>query len=259
LLVKANACEDPNSRLTEEEMVSQMQSLLLAGHESTSNSIAFLLYELVRNLDLQSKLRAEIRAAEKVASSRGDAELNIRDLEGMSLLSATIKETLRFHPVLLHMFRVAHEDDVLPLSTPITTKNGELITELPMSKGSKVVLSIPAYNRHKETFGEDAHLFNPYRWLEPSHVHKGVSLGPFANLATFSGGNRSCLGWRFAVIEMQAFAVELLSNFEFTTTSKIEKIRREAALGMVLTIEGELEKGAQLPLRVSFASKGEEN
>lgn len=150
-------------------MVLIYRSLLLAGHESTSNSIAFLLYELVRNLDLQSKLRAEIRAAEKVASSRGDAELNIRDLEGMSLLSATIKvrvlpillcrilvtktsvlcsqETLRFHPVLLHMFRVAHEDDVLPLSTPITTKNGEVITELPMSKGSKVVLSIPAYNR----------------------------------------------------------------------------------------------------------------
>lgn len=152
------------------------------------------------------------------------------------------------------------------------------------------------------TFSKDAHLFNPYRWLEPSHVHKGVSLGPFANLLVLislvldnhtifdislkvqlspvgiarvlAGDSRKSneftppsshslnyllYGNFFSVIEMQAFAVELLSNFEFNTTSKIEKIRREAALGMVLTIEGELEKGAQLPLRVSFASKGEDN
>lgn len=59
-----------------------------------------------------------------------------------------------------------------------------------------------------------------------------------------------------SVIELQAFIVELLSNFEFTATPKIDKIRREAALVMVPTIEGELEKGSQLPLRVTFAPKG---
>ncbi|KAJ3817458.1 cytochrome P450 [Lentinula raphanica] len=256
LLVKANAGENPKARLTEAEMISQMRVLLLAGHETTANTLSWLFYELVRDLDLQNKLREEIRAAEKVAAARGDSELTIVDLEKMQLLGATVKELLRYHPVAIHMFRRADEDDVLPLSTPVTTTTGEILTELPVPKGTRTIISITAYNRNKQLFGEDAHVFNPYRWLEPDHVKKGISLGPFANLATFSGGIRSCIGWRFAVIEMQAFIVELLSNFEFSATPQIDKIRREAALVMVPTIEGEVEKGSQLPLRVTFAPKG---
>ncbi|KAJ3892339.1 cytochrome P450 [Lentinula edodes] len=263
LLVKANAGENPKAQLSDAELISQMRVLLLAGHETTANSLSWLFYELVRDLELQRKLRAEIRATEKLAAARGDPELNVRDLEGMPLLGATVKELLRYHPVAIHMFRVAHEDDVLPLSTPITTTTGEVLTELPVPQGTRTVISIPAYNRLVDGYGfstlfsyQDAHIFNPYRWLEPNHVKKGVSLGPFANLATFSGGIRSCIGWRFAVIELQAFIVELLSNFEFAATPKINKIRREAALVMVPTIEGELEKGSQLPLRVTFAPKG---
>ncbi|KAJ3837966.1 cytochrome P450 [Lentinula raphanica] len=256
LLVKANAGENPKARLTEAEMISQMRVLLLAGHETTANTLSWLFYELVRDLDLQNKLREEIRAAEKVAAARGESELTIVDLEKMQLLGATVKELLRYHPVAIHMFRRADEDDVLPLSTPITTTTGEVLTELPVPKGTRTIISITAYNRNKELFGEDAHVFNPYRWLEPDHVKKGISLGPFANLATFSGGIRSCIGWRFAVIEVQAFIVELLSNFEFSATPQIDKIRREAALVMVPTVEGEVEKGSQLPLRVTFAPKG---
>ncbi|KIK60899.1 hypothetical protein GYMLUDRAFT_244052 [Collybiopsis luxurians FD-317 M1] len=133
---------------------------------------------------------------------------------------------------------------------------GEVLTEVPIPKGTRVVLSIPVYNRNKAIFGKDAHTFNPYRWLEPNHVTKGVSLGPYANLATFSAGIRAFSA--ISVIELQAFIVELLSNFEFSKTPKIDKIRREAAVAMVPTVEGEIEQGCQLPLRVAFAQKGEE-
>ncbi|KAF9075483.1 cytochrome P450 [Rhodocollybia butyracea] len=258
LLVKANLGENPKAQLSEEEMLAQMRVLMIAGHETTSNTLSWLLYELVKDLKLQQKLRVEIRAAEKVAALRGDPELDIHDLEGMVLLSATVKELLRFHPVALHMFRTANEDDVLPLSTPITTTTGEVIKELPIPKAQGQFFPSPrTTGLNKKIFGEDADTFNVYRWLEPDHIKRDVSLGPFANLATFSGGIRSCIGWRFAVIELQAFTVELLSNFQFFATPKIEKIRREAALVMVPTIEGELENGSQLPLRVTFAPKGE--
>ncbi|KAF5368790.1 hypothetical protein D9757_012275 [Collybiopsis confluens] len=270
LLVKANAGDDVNAQLTEEEMLSMLRQHLVSTWFSIfvislihwlsfSATLTWLLYELVRNPKLQSELRAEIRAAEKVAVSRGDSELSIRDLEGMSLLSATVKETLRFHPVVLHIYRTTREDDILPLSTPITTMAGDVLTELPVPKGTRAILSISAYNRNKTIFGEDAHTFNPHRWLEPNHIKKsGGSLGPFANLATFSAGIRACIGWRFAVIELQAFIVELLSNFEFSKTPQIDRIRREVAIAVVPTVEGEAEKGNQLPLRVTFARKGEE-
>ena len=55
--------------------------------------------------------------------------------------------------------------------------------------------------------------------------------------------------------EMQAFLVELISNFEFAITEDIKRLRREPCLVMVPVLEGELEKGAQLPLRVSIAQR----
>ena len=69
---------------------------------------------------------------------------------------------------------------------------------------------------------------------------------------------RSCIGWKFALMELQVFAVELVGNFEFSLTPESQKIRREAALVMVPTVEGQLEKGAQLPLRVKIASRDDD-
>lgn len=68
---------------------------------------------------------------------------------------------------------------------------------------------------------------------------------------------RSCIGWKFAVLELQAFLVELIGTFEFALTPESRKIRREGALVMVPTVEGEIEKGSQLPLRVRLAPREE--
>ena len=45
------------------------------------------------------------------------------------------------------VFRVAGRDTVLPLSTPLKTVTGEIITNIPVSKGQNVILSVAAYNR----------------------------------------------------------------------------------------------------------------
>lgn len=54
---------------------------------------------------------------------------------------------MRFHPAVYHNFRQAVRDDVLPLSQPITTTTGEVVSNLPIPKGLKVILSISGYNR----------------------------------------------------------------------------------------------------------------
>lgn len=54
---------------------------------------------------------------------------------------------MRFHPAVYHNYRLAARDDVLPLSKPITTTTGEVISKLPIPKGLKVILSISGYNR----------------------------------------------------------------------------------------------------------------
>lgn len=92
------------------------------------------------------------------------------------------QEVLRFHPVSFNNFRQSATDDVLPLFRPLTLRSGEVITELPVPKGMKVIISIAAYNRNKDVFGHDAHTFNPERWLNGSMRKPEASVGAYANL-----------------------------------------------------------------------------
>jgi hypothetical protein len=57
----------------------------------------------------------------------------------------------------------------------------------------------------------------------------------------------------FSVLEMHAFLVGLMNNFEFTLSVPHEKVRREPCLLMAPTIEGEIEKGIQLPFVITPA------
>ena len=54
---------------------------------------------------------------------------------------------MRYHPALYQNYRQAAKDDVLPLSAPIKSADGNLTTKLPVPKGMKIILSIAAYNR----------------------------------------------------------------------------------------------------------------
>ncbi len=57
-----------------------------------------------------------------------------------------------------------------------------------------------------------------------------------------------------SVMELHAFMIELLSNFEFSFT-ETHDIRREACGVMTPTIEGQVEKGSQLPLKIRLAQR----
>ncbi|KAF9010659.1 cytochrome P450 [Cyathus striatus] len=256
LLVRANNSESKKTRIENDELIAQMRTIMLAGHETTANSISWTLLELSRQPDIQKKLRAEINETLRAISARGNSEFTASDFDSMPYLNAVLKESLRYFSVAIFSFREAGKDDVLPLSKPIRTTTGEMINEIPISKGTKLVTSICGYNRNKDVFGRNAHVFNPDRWLN-GQVSKTTPIGVYGNLMTFSAGIRSCIGWRFAVLELQAFLVELLRNFEFSMTPKAMNVRREPALVMIPTIEGEVDKGAQIYLRVRVVSDDE--
>lgn len=54
---------------------------------------------------------------------------------------------MRLHPVVYLIVRVADKDDVIPLSRPITTATGEIITEIPVAQGQHISVSSWGYNR----------------------------------------------------------------------------------------------------------------
>ncbi|KAI6007584.1 cytochrome P450 [Pisolithus orientalis] len=257
LLVKANMDAEAKNRLSDEELYSQMRVILFAGHETTSNTIGWTLLELARKPEMQSRLRSEIRQHESVIHARGDTQFTASDLDDMPYLNAM--ETLRYHCVAPQAFRMAAQDYVLPLSRPIRTESGQLMHEVLVPKGTRVIASIAAYNRNKDMWGEDADVFNPDRWLDGiAKDKKEAAAGVYSSLLTFGGGPRACLGWRFAVIEIQAFLAEIVGQFEVSLTEKARRIRRESCAVMVPTVEGEVTCGVQLPLAISVAPRKED-
>ncbi|KAF8510880.1 cytochrome P450 [Hysterangium stoloniferum] len=228
ILVRANLAENPKDRLSEVEVLSQLTTLFLAGHETTATSLTWAIYELARNPQYQTLVRDEIKVTRNQATQRGDDELSVADLDSMKYLLSLMKETLRFHPIVPMILRKSKRDDVIPLSTPITTKKGEVITNVAIPAGQKIIISISAYNRLKSVWGDDADVWRPERFIDGS-VKQGTNLGVYANLASFSSGVRGCIGWRFAVIEMQAILIELLEKFEFSPPPGDVKILRGSA------------------------------
>ncbi|PBK60601.1 cytochrome P450 [Armillaria solidipes] len=254
LLVKANASGNAKTRLPEPELLAQMNTIILAGHETTANTLCFGLLEFCKHPEIQQRLRSEIHSTERAIRNDGRTEFTSSDLDSMPYLSAVVKETLRYHAVVYNVLRVSSQDDVLPLSKPITTTSGKVLHELPIPKGLQIISSVAAYNRNKDIFGEDADVFNPERWLRESVPNTTASLGVYGSLFTFTGGARSCIGWRFAVLEMQMFLIQLVGSFEFSMAED-KDIRREATLVMTPTTEGEIEKGSLLRLNIKIAQR----
>jgi hypothetical protein len=141
---------------------------MIAGHETTATSLSWIFLELTRKPEIQVKLRNEIRLQELKIQGRGETNFTWKDYEDMPYLTAVIKvnfydtaqmealmsshqESLRYYPAAFNTGRQALEDDVLPLSQPIRTANGEFLTELPIPKGIDISIPIFTYNRYVPT------------------------------------------------------------------------------------------------------------
>jgi len=250
LLVKYSDSQHQDWRLTDEEITSQVQSIMFAGHETTAKALTFGLWELAKHRDCQGKLRAEINETMAKAKARGDVDLTANDLETMPYLTAVVKEILRIDPIAVEIPRVPIEDDVLPLTKPIVGTSGRVYTELPIPKGTPITVSTIGYNWNQDLWGPDAHQFRPERWFEMDEQVE-YPVGVYGNLSTFSGGTRSCIGWRFAVIEIQAFLVTLIRRFDISHADHQPQIRRAKPRIMLPLVLGEEYKGTQLPLKIT--------
>ena len=90
-IVKANSSEDPKTRLEDDEIIAEMFTLTLAGHETTSSTLTFLFYELSRNQEYQARMREEIRNVRAQITARGGNEFTIEDLDSLTLTMNAIK------------------------------------------------------------------------------------------------------------------------------------------------------------------------
>lgn len=121
----------------------------------------------------QTLLRAELRKARQSASDKDvDCEFgSYDDLLHLPILDATVRETLRLHPPVSWIWRVARAPASLPLRTPVSlnppsSSSTTSASTIPVAKGQGIVIGIAAAQRDTSVWGADAEEWKPERWLE---------------------------------------------------------------------------------------------
>ena len=242
LLLRANMAADlpEHQRMSDKEVLAQVPTFLVAGHETTSTATTWALYSLCGAPEAQRKLREELQ---KVSSDNPSMD----ELNALPYLDAVVRETLRVHPPVASTLRVAVKDDVLPLSQPYTDINGHVHSTVPVRKGQTVFLPIVAVNRDKALWGEDALEFRPERWEKVPEAVSGIP-NIWGNMLTFLAGPRACIGYRFSLVETKAILFTLLRAFEFELGVPLEDIGKKAAVVQRPILKSDKKAGNQLPL-----------
>lgn len=209
LLVRANMATDvPESqRMSDKDVLAQVPTFIVAGHETTSNAIIWTLFALTQAPMVQSKLREELFTIDTDNST-------MDELNGLPYLDMVVRESLRVHAPVPLTSRVAMKDDILPLSEPVTDCKGKVHHTLRIRKGQMVFVPIVAMNNDKSIWGEDADEFRPERWESIPEASSTIP-GVWGNMLTFLGGPRACIGYRFALIEMKVLLFILIRAFDF--------------------------------------------
>ncbi|KZT51839.1 cytochrome P450 [Calocera cornea HHB12733] len=231
--------------LQPEEVLAQMKTLVLAGYETTSISLTWALIELSLHPDKQATLRDEL------AQLGQDASFDQLNNNTLPYLDGVVREVLRLHPPLTETNRMAAQDDVVPLSRPITDAKGRQVDRLTIAAYTPVSIPIKTINMSKELWGPDAAEFVPERWIGEAGLkgRRAMEVQGWGHILTFVDGPRTCLGRGFAVAEFKSVLSTLIRNFAFSPRDP-EGIKLERARTLLPRPKLEGEEGIALPLRV---------
>ncbi|KAJ7435163.1 cytochrome P450 [Mycena galericulata] len=247
VLLKSNLSANvPESqRMSDAEVIAQISTFLLAGHETTSAAVAWALHALSLQTAIQAKLREEL-----LTLSTENPTMD--ELNSLPYLESVVRETMRLHAPAVFTQRRAMKDDVLPLSKPYIDKEGKAHNSLPIPKGQMMHIPILAVNTDKEIWGEDAFEFKPERWDNIPEAVNAIP-GVWANLFTFFAGPHNCIGFRFSLAEIKVMLFTLIRTFEFEPgVPKGSIVPKTAGLILRPTVLGDTSTGSSLPMIVKM-------
>ncbi|KAL0952692.1 hypothetical protein HGRIS_006931 [Hohenbuehelia grisea] len=241
-LLRAEQSVAPSNANIDEVIVAQINLFVFAGSDTTSASMARMFHLLALNPDIQATLRVELSTIPTMPPSSDD-------LARLTFVDAIVKETLRMFPPLPKIERVATRDTAIPLKKPVVGTDGSLIHEIMLPKDHTVILNLVGCNTDVDIWGPDALEWKPERWLKPlpDSVQRASIPGLYANTMTFLGGNRACIGYSLAILQMKLALAVLIPRFTFELTD--DKVTWPLGTTQSPTTAGR--EGPHLPLRVS--------
>ncbi|KAL0382315.1 UNVERIFIED_CONTAM: cytochrome [Sesamum calycinum] len=219
--------EKDKENMTDKYLRDIILNFLIAGKDTSANSLAWFFYMLCKHPLIQEKVATEVKLATEVKDqiSVDEFVVNLTEaaLDRMQYLLQTLTETLRLYPPVPLDGKCSNEDDILPDGHKI--KKGDGITYMPYAMGRMAYI-----------WGDDAEVFFPERWLENGAFQ---AESPF-KFTAFQAGPRICLGKEFAYTQMKIMAATLLFFFRF----KLVDEATEATYRTMFTLH--MDKGLHL-------------
>nr|CAD2195380.1 unnamed protein product [Meloidogyne enterolobii] len=181
---------------TLDEIVLNCFLFLLAGFDTTANTLSLIAHNLVIYPHVQKRLFGEI---EEICGLEEET-IDYEQLAKLKYADAVFKETQRLCPI---------ANDVVNRKCEEATTLGDIKIE----KGIYVYADLFTLHRDKKIWGEDAEEFKPERWLSNENI-------PTEYYYPFGGGPRICIGMRLAMMEVKMVLVHLLRSFELKRCSE---------------------------------------
>ncbi|CAO1941831.1 unnamed protein product [Urochloa humidicola] len=193
-------------QLSEEEIIDSSMVALIAGHDTSSILMTFMVRHLATDTDT---LAAMVQEHEEIAKSKGhgDEALTWEDLAKMKLTWRVALETLRMVPPIFGSFRRATQD---------IEYDGYLIP-----KGWQVFWVSSVTHMDAGIFPEPA-TFDPSRFKDQS-----AAAAPPCSFVAFGGGPRICVGMEFARIETLVTMHYLVRRFRWKLCCKEDTFARD--------------------------------
>jgi cytochrome P450 len=178
-----DARDEDGTAMSDQQLRDELFTLLMAGHETTATSLAWVFWCVLERPEVVEVIRQELRRVAAVGP------LDPRRVNDLSYLDAVIKETARLHPVADGMGRL--------LKRPMWIGRHHL------PAGASVMASSYLTHRRPDLWPEPER-FRPERFV-------GTRPSPYA-FFPFGGGVRRCLGAAFATYEMKVVLATVLSR-----------------------------------------------
>lgn len=169
-------------KISRTEVIGSVDAVIFAGYDTSSTTGSYLFWVVGKDMDLQNKLREEL----------------ITYGIDSKYLTRVINETMRLYPTVTTF--------VSRMATETVEING-----LTIPQGTKVVYNAWLMHRHPELW-KDPEKFDPGRWEDESSIH------PCA-FAPFGLGERRCLGYKLALLEIRMFICDILLKFKVKTVA----------------------------------------
>src|ERR1700677_4934825 len=175
--------------MSDELVLSESMQLLVAGHETSSNALSWLLYLL------SSRPGCLERVREEFDSVLGEAPLTHSDVPKFEFATQVIQEALRLYPPFWMIDREAVEDD--------------RVGEVAIPRGSMVIVYVYGAH-HAPPYWQNPESFDTERFTKAAEKLRT----PFTYLP-FGGGPRGCIGGNYAMLQILMILSDLLRKYDF--------------------------------------------